>query len=85
MSRLARELPSTFTYEGHPVNVKEVEREPGVRYDPEGSVRKAGQRVRITGRLIDALTGTHLWASHFDGSLADLFDLQDKVATTRIH
>jgi TolB-like protein/class 3 adenylate cyclase len=73
---------STFTYKGRSVDVKQVGRELGVRYVLEGSVRKAGQRVRITGQLIDALTGTHLWADRFDGSLEDVFDLQDKVATS---
>src|ERR1700686_182529 len=73
---------STFTYKGHPVDVKQVGRELGVRYVLEGSVRKAGQQVRITGQLIDALTGTHLWASRFDGSLEDIFELQDKVAVS---
>jgi TolB-like protein len=71
---------STFTYKGRPADVKEVGRELGVRYVLEGSVRKAGTRVRITGQLIDALTGTHLWADRFDGSLEDIFELQDKVA-----
>jgi len=71
---------STFTYKGRPVDAKEVGRELGVRYVLEGSVRKAGQRVRITGQLIDALTGTHLWADRFDGSLEDVFELQDRVA-----
>jgi adenylate cyclase len=71
---------STFTYKGRAVDVKEVGRELGVRYVLEGSVRKAGGRVRITAQLIDALSGTHLWADRFDGSLADVFDLQDKVA-----
>jgi len=61
--------------------VKQVGRELGVRYVLEGSVRKAGTQVRITGQLIDALTGTHLWADRFDGSLEDVFDLQDKVAS----
>ena len=73
---------SSFTYKGQAVDVKRVGRELGVRYVLEGSVRKAGQRVRITGQLIDALTGTHLWADHFDGSLEDVFDLQDKVASS---
>ena len=73
---------STFTYKGQPVDVKQVGRELGVRYVLEGSVRKAGQRVRITGQLIDAVTGTHLWADRFDGSLEDVFELQDKVATS---
>src|SRR5690348_1396289 len=73
---------STFTYKGQPIDVKQVGRELGVRYVLEGSVRKAGRRVRITGQLIDAATGTHLWADRFDGSLEDVFDLQDKVASS---
>jgi TolB-like protein/class 3 adenylate cyclase len=73
---------STFTYKGQAVDVKRVGCELGVRYVLEGSVRKAGQRVRITGQLIDAVTGTHLWADRFDGSLEDVFDLQDKVASS---
>src|SRR4029077_5261309 len=73
---------SSFTYKGKAVDVKTVGRELGVRYVLEGSVRKAGQRVRITGQLIDALTGTHLWADRFDGSLEDVFELQDKVASS---
>ena len=71
---------SSFTYKGQAVDVKQVGRELGVRYVLEGSVRKAGQRVRITAQLIDALTGTHLWADRFDGSLEDVFELQDQVA-----
>jgi adenylate cyclase len=59
--------------------VKQVGRELGVRYVREGSVRKAGQRVRITAQLIDAITGTHLWAESFDGSLEGVFELQEKV------
>jgi len=62
--------------------VKEVGRDLGVRYVLEGSVRKAGTRVRITGQLIDALTGAHLWADRFDGSLEDVFELQDKIAVS---
>ena len=73
---------STFTYKGRAVDVKEVGRELGVRYVLEGSVRKAGMQVRITGQLIDALTGTHLWADRFDGSLEDVFELQDRVAVS---
>ena len=73
---------STFTYKGQAIDVKRVGRELGVRYVLEGSVRKAGQKVRITGQLIDAPTGTHLWADRFDGSLEDIFELQDKVATS---
>src|SRR6516225_4474578 len=73
---------SSFTYKGQAIDVKQVGRELGVRYVLEGSVRKAGGRVRITSQLIDALTGTHLWADRFDGSLEDVFDLQDKVASS---
>jgi TolB-like protein len=71
---------SSFTYKGEPANVKQVGRELGVRYVLEGSVRKGGNRVRITAQLIDALTGTHLWADRFDGTLEDIFALQDRVA-----
>src|SRR5204862_3847360 len=71
---------SSFTYKGRAVDVKQVGRELGVRYVLEGSVRKAGGRVRITAQLIDAETGAHLWADRFDGSLEDVFDLQDKIA-----
>jgi TolB-like protein/class 3 adenylate cyclase len=73
---------SSFTYKGQAVDVKQVGRELDVRYVLEGSVRKAGGRVRITAQLIDTSTGTHLWADRFDGSLADVFDLQDKVASS---
>ena len=72
---------SSFTYKGQAVDVKQVGRELGVRYVLEGSVRKAGGRVRITAQLIDATSGAHLWADRFDGSLEDVFDLQDKVAS----
>jgi adenylate cyclase len=71
---------SSFTYKGQAVDVKQVGRELGVRYVLEGSVRKAGGRVRITGQLIDATNGAHLWADRFDGALEEVFDLQDKVA-----
>jgi TolB-like protein len=71
---------SSFTYKGRAVDVKQAGRELGVRYVLEGSVRKAGGRMRITAQLIDAETGAHLWADRFDGSLEDVFDLQDKVA-----
>jgi adenylate cyclase len=73
---------SSFTYKGQAVDVKQVGRELGVRYVLEGSVRKAGRQVRITGQLIDAPTGTHLWADRFDGSLEDVFELQDRVAVS---
>jgi TolB-like protein/tetratricopeptide (TPR) repeat protein len=74
---------SSFTYKGRAVDIKQVGRELGVRYVLEGSVRKAGDRVRITGQLLDSDSGTHLWADRFDGSLADVFELQDQV-TTRV-
>jgi TolB-like protein len=70
---------SSFTYKGRAVDVKVVGRELGVRYVLEGSVRKATNRVRITGQLVDAATGAHLWADRFDGGLGDIFDLQDQV------
>jgi adenylate cyclase len=70
---------SSFTYKGKAVDIKQVGRELGVRYVLEGSVRKAGGRVRITGQLIDAATGAHLWADRFDGALDDVFALQDSV------
>ena len=70
---------SSFTYKGRAVEVKRVGRELGVRYVLEGSVRRAANRVRITGQLIDAATGAHLWADRFDGGLGDIFDLQDQV------
>jgi adenylate cyclase len=75
---------SSFTYKGKAVNVKQVGRELGVRYVLKGSVRKAANRVRITGQLIDASTGGHLWADHFDGSLEDVFELQDRVTSSVI-
>src|SRR5215831_16023867 len=71
---------SSFTYKGHAVDATRVGRELGVRYVLEGSVRKGGGRVRITAQLIDALSGTHLWADRFDSSLEDVFELQDGIA-----
>ena len=73
---------SSFTYKGRAVDVKQVGRELGVRYVLEGSLRKAANRVRITGQLIDATTGMHLWAERFDSALDDIFELQDQVATS---
>jgi adenylate cyclase len=73
---------SAFTYKGKSVDVKQVGRELGVRYVLEGSVRKGGSRVRITGQLIDTMTGSHIWADRFDGGLDDIFDLQDQVASS---
>jgi adenylate cyclase len=70
---------STFTYKGKPVNVQQVSRELGVRYVLEGSVRKAGDRVRITAQLIDATTGHHLWAERYDRDLKDIFAIQDEI------
>jgi adenylate cyclase len=72
---------SSFTFKSKAIDVKEVARELGVRYVLEGSVRKAGKRVRITGQLIDTTTGAHIWADRFDGALDDIFDLQDRVAS----
>jgi TolB-like protein/class 3 adenylate cyclase len=73
---------SSFTYKGRAIDVKQVGRELGVRYVLEGSVRKAGGRVRITAQLIESTAGSHLWADRFDGSLEDVFELQDKVASS---
>jgi TolB-like protein/class 3 adenylate cyclase/Tfp pilus assembly protein PilF len=70
---------SSFTYKGRAVDVRQIGRELGVRYVLEGSVRKAGNRLRITGQLIEAENGVHLWADRFDGGLADIFDLQDQI------
>ena len=75
---------SSFTYKGRAVDVKQVGRELGVRYVLEGSVRKAGEPLRITGQLIDASNGSHLWADHFDGGLDDIFDLQDQVTANAV-
>lgn len=75
---------SSFTYKGKAVDIKQVGRELGVRYVLEGSVRKAGNKVRITGQLIDAANGAHLWADRFDGALEDVFELQDEVTTNVI-
>jgi adenylate cyclase len=73
---------SSFAYKGKPVDIKTVGRELGVRYVLEGSVRKAAGKVRITGQLIDAATGAHLWADKFDGALEDVFGLQDQVTAS---
>ena len=70
---------SSFTYKGKAVDVKRVARELGVRYVLEGSVRKGGNRVRITAQLIDAATGNHIWADRYDGELTDIFALQDEI------
>jgi adenylate cyclase len=73
---------SSFTYKGKAVDIRQVGRELGVRYVLEGSVRKAGGRVRITGQLIDSTSGAHIWADRFDGALEDVFELQDRVTTS---
>ena len=70
---------SSFTYKGRAVDVRQVSRELGVRYVLEGSIRKAGSRIRIVGQLVDATTGHHVWADRFDGDTSDIFELQDKV------
>ena len=73
---------SSFTYKGRAVDVRQVGRELGVRYVLEGSIRKSGNRVRITGQLIEAATGNHVWADRFEGSLEDVFELQDRITET---
>ena len=73
---------SSFTYKEKAVDTKHVARELGVRYILEGSVRKSGNRVRVTGQLIDAESGYHLWADRFEGELIDIFDLQDQLVTS---
>ncbi|MGH6715546.1 MAG: adenylate/guanylate cyclase domain-containing protein, partial [Bradyrhizobium sp.] len=73
---------STFTYKGRAVDIKQVGRELGVRYALEGSVRKSGNRLRITGQLVEASTGNHLWADKMDGELQDVFDLQDRITSS---
>jgi len=71
---------SSFTYKGRAVDVKQVGGELGVRYVLEGSVRKAGKRVRITAQLIDATNGNHIWSDRYEGSIEEIFDLQDRVS-----
>jgi adenylate cyclase len=75
---------SSFTYKGRSVDVKQVGRDLGVRYVLEGSVRKAANRLRITGQLIDTATRTHLWADRFDGGIEDVFELQDRITASVI-
>ena len=72
---------STFAYKGQSPNIPQVARELGVQYVLEGSVRKAGNRVRITGQLIDALSGNHIWAERYDRELVDIFELQDEITS----
>jgi TolB-like protein/class 3 adenylate cyclase len=73
---------SSFTFKGRAVDIKQVARDLGVRYVLEGSVRKSGNRIRITAQLIDAASGAHLWADRYDGALEDIFELQDQVAAS---
>lgn len=73
---------SSFTYKGRAVDVRQVGHELGVRYLLEGSVRKAGNRLRITGQLIDTASGKHIWAERYEGALEDVFDLQDKITSS---
>jgi TolB-like protein len=75
---------SSFTYKGKAIDIKRVGCELGVRYVLEGSVRKSGDRVRITGQLVDAATGNHIWADRYDSTLEDIFDLQDRVTMSVI-
>ena len=70
---------SSFTYKGRAVDVRQVSRELGVRYVLEGSIRKAGSRLRIAGQLVDGITRRHVWADRFEGDISDIFELQDKV------
>jgi len=72
---------SSFTYKGKAVDVRQVGLDLGVRYVLEGSVRKAGNRLRLTGQLVEAASGTHVWADRFDGSVDDMFDLQDRMTS----
>ncbi|MBM6582080.1 hypothetical protein ILT44_17910 [Microvirga sp. BT689] len=73
---------STFAYKGRAVSVQQIGRELGVRYVLEGSVRRSGPRIRITAQLVDASTGVHLWAEHYDGLAEDVFDLQDQITAS---
>jgi TolB-like protein len=73
---------SSFTYKAKTVDVRQVSRELGVRYVLEGSVRRGGNRLRFTGQLVDATSGAHIWADHFDGELTDVFELQDRFTAS---
>ena len=73
---------SSFTYKGRAVDIRRVGQELGVRYVVEGSIRRSGNRVRLTGQLIDASEGTHLWADRFDGLIEDVFEIQDHVTAS---
>jgi adenylate cyclase len=71
---------SCFTYKGRAIDVKQVGHELGVRYVLEGSLRKVGNRIRVTARLVEAETGKHVWAERYDRDLADIFAIQDEIA-----
>ena len=73
---------SSFTYKGRAVDVRQIGRELGVRYVLEGSVRKSGGRLRITGQLVDTTTGNQIWADRYEGALEDGFDLQDRITSS---
>ena len=73
---------STFSYKGKPIDIRQVARDLGVRYVLEGSVRKVGERIRVTGQLIDAATGNHVWAERYDRSVSDLFSVQDEITAS---
>src|SRR6185436_19385748 len=75
---------SSFIYKGKPIDVKKVGRELGVRYVLEGSVRRSGDHVRLTGQLIETETATHVWADRYDGTLGDIFALQDAMTMSVI-
>jgi TolB-like protein len=70
---------SSFTYKGKSVDVRQIGRELGVRYIMEGSVRRAGDRLRIVGQLVDATSGAHIWGDRFEGGMSDVFELQDRI------
>ena len=73
---------STFVYKGQAVDVRLVGRDLGVRYVLEGSVRKSGQRMRITSQLLEATTGSHIWTERYDRELTDIFALQDEITAS---
>ncbi|NEK55610.1 adenylate/guanylate cyclase domain-containing protein, partial [Rhizobium leguminosarum] len=70
---------SSFIYKGQAIDIRQVAQELGVRYVLEGSIRRAGSRLRITAQLVEGATGAHLWAEHYDGSTEDVFDFQDRI------
>jgi adenylate cyclase len=72
---------SSFAYKNKSVDARQIGRELGVRYLLEGSIRKAGSRVRISGQLLEAATGAHMWADRFDGEISEIFELQDRITT----